>query len=170
MERECGECKLCCKCLSIVEIVKPGGKWCPHAKGKGCDIYEDRPPSCKQFRCAWLDGLTPEEFRPDKVHAVFVVEGTPDIPIISCYEHINGIALASKKLRWCIENFKAEDGERLETGIISPQGERTLLNERLEVIEKLPPHVMFTLEDGWELEVQKLAESFSKFLAKGGAK
>src|SRR5436305_14221849 len=44
--RSCGDCTLCCKLLSITELEKPIGKWCPHCEiGKGCKIYDCRPQS-----------------------------------------------------------------------------------------------------------------------------
>lgn len=53
--RECGKCTLCCKVLGISALGKPSGSWCPHcAVGRGCKIYEDRPPECRNFHCGYL--------------------------------------------------------------------------------------------------------------------
>jgi hypothetical protein len=68
---------MCCKLLGIKEIKKQSGEWCPHcAKGVGCKVYEERPPSCYNFECLWLQSqdqpgakLGPE-FRPDKCKVV----------------------------------------------------------------------------------------------------
>lgn len=73
-ERTCGTCNLCCKVLGIKELNKPTNQWCPHAKPKqGCGIYNDRPPSCRSFMCAWMGrpDLVPEFLKPDKVHGFF---------------------------------------------------------------------------------------------------
>lgn len=66
-ERACGECTFCCKVLGIKELDKAPDAWCPHVKiGKGCGIYENRPQSCREFSCMWVNYKTmPEEWRPD---------------------------------------------------------------------------------------------------------
>ena len=71
--RSCGDCTLCCKLLSITELEKPIGKWCPHCEiGKGCKIYDCRPQSCREFTCLWLDQ---EEWKPEDR---WPVEARPD--------------------------------------------------------------------------------------------
>jgi hypothetical protein len=65
--RECGTCSLCCKLIAVKELKKPEGKWCLHcAPGKGgCQIYEQRPSSCQDFHCGWLQtDLFGDEWRP----------------------------------------------------------------------------------------------------------
>ena len=71
--RACGECSLCCKVMKIEELEKPVGRWCPHCRpGQGgCSIYSGRPPSCRSFACAWLQGALPLEQRPDTTKVVF---------------------------------------------------------------------------------------------------
>lgn len=68
-KRTCGSCTLCCKLLGVAELDKEKGKWCARcAIGTGCTIYEDRPKSCKDFACMWLQyEEMPEGWRPDKV-------------------------------------------------------------------------------------------------------
>ncbi|MGA0532251.1 hypothetical protein [Hansschlegelia sp. KR7-227] len=77
-ERSCGQCTMCCKVLGIVELEKPGGRWCPHcAVGRGCTIYETRPGECRTFHCLWLLRETfGPEWRPDR--AKFVMYGSAD--------------------------------------------------------------------------------------------
>lgn len=77
MPRECGSCSLCCKLLAISDMEpapKPAGKWCPScAKGQGCAIYANRPPSCRGFECLWLQapsGYLPDKWRPDRIKVV----------------------------------------------------------------------------------------------------
>ena len=53
--KACGTCTLCCKVCTIVELNKPSGQWCVHARpGQGCAIYGDHPKECQVFRCGWL--------------------------------------------------------------------------------------------------------------------
>jgi hypothetical protein len=63
---------MCCKVPLIKELEKPSGQWCRHAViGKGCGIYEDRPPVCQKFHCQWIrdPGLGPE-WKPEKAKFV----------------------------------------------------------------------------------------------------
>jgi hypothetical protein len=66
---------MCCKTPTIKELEKPPGVWCRHAvTGKGCGIYENRPPVCRSFYCHWM--LNPHlgpEWKPDR--AKFVLYG-----------------------------------------------------------------------------------------------
>jgi hypothetical protein len=73
-DRSCGTCTLCCKVVSVLEIDKPGGVWCPHCvSGKRCAIYQSRFFSCRVFYCQWMleQGLGPE-WKPDRAKFVLV--------------------------------------------------------------------------------------------------
>jgi hypothetical protein len=82
--RECGNCSLCCKLLPIAArsdggnddfpFDKPAGEWCKHCSpGNGCKVFgrPDLPSLCRNYRCAWLMGVLPEELKPSRVHAIF---------------------------------------------------------------------------------------------------
>ena len=49
-------------------------QWCTHCKiGKGCQVYADRPVSCVEFECVWLQrNDMPDELRPDKSRVVLM--------------------------------------------------------------------------------------------------
>lgn len=69
--RQCGDCSLCCKLLSVAEIRKPTNRWCRHCRpGRGCGIYGERPDQCRTYECYWLKGMLPPEMKPNKIHAV----------------------------------------------------------------------------------------------------
>jgi hypothetical protein len=75
--RECGACSLCCKLVAVIELAKVEGLWCTHcAPGKGCQIYDDRPSSCRGFHCGWLqtDDFGPE-WKPTTSKMVIAAEG-----------------------------------------------------------------------------------------------
>jgi hypothetical protein len=74
--KSCGTCTLCCKVLTVTELDKPGGVWCASCKpGVGCSIYEDRPPSCRDFACLWLlDATMPDELKPEHSKVVLRIE------------------------------------------------------------------------------------------------
>lgn len=75
----CGSCTLCCKVMSVPEIEKPSGAWCSDCDpGHGCNVYDERPKSCREFECVWLqmqagDTNWAPELRPDRSHVVFMV-------------------------------------------------------------------------------------------------
>lgn len=71
MPRTCGSCTACCHSLVIEELDKPAFTACGHACASGCNAYEQRPGSCRNFRCLWLDGHLAEEDRPDKLGVIF---------------------------------------------------------------------------------------------------
>ena len=52
-----------------------------HCKvGSGCVIYDERPPSCRDFGCVWLnlpDALPEESQRPDRLGVVFSIFNLP---------------------------------------------------------------------------------------------
>lgn len=64
---------MCCKVMSIPELDKPMGLWCQHCTpGKGCDAYDERPPSCRVFQCLWLvDPGIPDELKPNRSKVIF---------------------------------------------------------------------------------------------------
>lgn len=86
----CGECGECCVRFDIPELNKAAGKTCRHFNsGAGCTIYDDRPNTCRAYRCYWL--LTQEDdrfkkmrsdMRPDKIGVVFEFKPSPEGQII----------------------------------------------------------------------------------------
>ena len=78
-QKECGGCTACCKIMAITELDKPAHQWCAHCDiGKGCNIYGDRPQSCRDFECVWLQAgpeVLDDSFRPDRVKVVFTASG-----------------------------------------------------------------------------------------------
>jgi hypothetical protein len=61
----------------IVEIDKPRNVWCKDCTiGKGCNIYPDRPNSCRTFDCVWLSNPDiPDTLRPDRIGVYGVAHG-----------------------------------------------------------------------------------------------
>ena len=72
--RECGTCTLCCKVAAVEEFSKPNGIWCRHCvKGRRCTIYDQRPPSCRNFYCQWmLEARVGPEWRPERAKFALV--------------------------------------------------------------------------------------------------
>lgn len=84
--RSCGSCTLCCKVMSIDELAKPQGVWCPHCSpGRGCDIYGTHPPTCQGFRCGWLTQSDfPDDARPDRSKVVLEIDSSGSRIIARC--------------------------------------------------------------------------------------
>jgi len=109
--RECGECSLCCKVVEIEETESPRNEWCKHCDpGKaGCTIHSERPDSCRNCDCLWLQGMFDDEHKPDKTGVVFflwdasaiahlcletngkLIVGYPDGEVLERQEAINQI-------------------------------------------------------------------------------
>jgi hypothetical protein len=66
--RECGACTACCIVPGIDtrEIQKQTGAACRHCSASGCANYETRPKACREFTCAWLEGVLPDDWRPER--------------------------------------------------------------------------------------------------------
>jgi hypothetical protein len=78
--RGCGECRACCVVLGFEArpdespFTKPAGVACPHVCPTGCAIYDERPPVCRRFQCAWLQTPTlPASLRPDRCGVLFAM-------------------------------------------------------------------------------------------------
>jgi hypothetical protein len=70
-QRACGACNLCCKTFPIDELNKPAGQLCsPWKPDCRCSIYQTRPPTYRNYFCAWLLELVGDEFRPTECHMV----------------------------------------------------------------------------------------------------
>ncbi len=82
---KCGECTICCLVTACPELQKPVNRWCRFCTvGKGCRIYDRRPPSCKKFMCLWFEHTRmPVDLRPDKCHVMF--ESLPGYSIVMAY-------------------------------------------------------------------------------------
>ena len=65
-KRSCGECSLCCTTHGVPAINKSIGEKCKfqHDQPLGCSIYANRPLSCRNYKCAQLEGLAPDDAKP----------------------------------------------------------------------------------------------------------
>jgi Fe-S-cluster containining protein len=67
--RPCGPCTACCSGQLVGQAFGNffgHGKPCVFLHENKCGIYNDRPPVCRKYQCAWSQGLLPEDLRPDK--------------------------------------------------------------------------------------------------------
>jgi hypothetical protein len=81
MASHCEDCTGCCIVFEVKEVEKPFGQACKHLGptlfGPGCQIYNERPDSCRRYVCLWLDSQRrvevermPEGLRPDVTKVV----------------------------------------------------------------------------------------------------
>jgi len=77
-QRQCGECTVCCSGALIGEAYgnRFGPKPCIFLVENKCTIYETRPQTCRNYQCAWLQGLLPEWMKPSECGVLISVEGT----------------------------------------------------------------------------------------------
>jgi hypothetical protein len=78
--RDCGGCTSCCKDLTIEapELKKPPGILCRHCvDAKGCNIYEARPPVCRDWYCGWRQMRNLDDsWRPDRCEILITAAET----------------------------------------------------------------------------------------------
>ena len=126
--KQCGECSLCCKVMGIPELGKPKDTPCVHIiPGKGCDIYGERPPSCRAFACHWiLDRAVGDTWKPSNCH--MVVEVKPRSTVIHIDPDFAEV--------WKSEPYFSEIKAMAKAGLT--KGSMTLVIEKLRTIVVLP--------------------------------
>jgi len=71
--RHCGDCTECCTVLEVDAMRKPPDVRCRHQCRHGCAIYRERPQSCREFTCAWVEGMLGPHDKPNRSHMVIWV-------------------------------------------------------------------------------------------------
>lgn len=73
LKNECGSCNYCCEALPIPEIQKPESILCKNCTiNQGCNIYNSRPNSCKNFDCLYLQSDDMDvSLRPNECKVMF---------------------------------------------------------------------------------------------------
>lgn len=75
--RTCDGCDLCCRVYDIPELSKPMGQPCSFLQSAGCGIHGAHPPTCRRFRCFWLEHTDLDDaWKPST--AGFVLRQDPD--------------------------------------------------------------------------------------------
>lgn len=72
-KRKCGTCRECCIVLEVDAMQKDADVACRHLCAAGCAIYSNRPASCREFTCAWREGMLGRADIPSKTHHVIWV-------------------------------------------------------------------------------------------------
>ena len=81
--RDCGSCSLCCILPDIAEFDKPANQPCRHCLPRGgCDAYDVRPATCRDFFCLWrTDPSLGEEWDPRVSRMMLYVQG-PQLTVL----------------------------------------------------------------------------------------
>ena len=109
----CGTCTACCDITGVMELGKPYYARCPHLGSGCCTAYEQRPETCRIYRCAWHLGLLGPgvDRRPDKCGVMFqfdqyrgrwmlsMFEVTPGAGRTEKARYLRDIVLKSKKIK-----------------------------------------------------------------------
>jgi len=69
----CGTCNMCCEFPPIPELNKPPSVLCQNCtENVGCNIYNSRPISCRNFDCVYLQSDDMDEsLRPNECRVTF---------------------------------------------------------------------------------------------------
>ncbi len=106
---QCGDCNACCSGSLLGDAYGHefgNGIPCYFLTHQKCSIYEQRPSVCKDYQCAWSQGLFTKELKPNKSGILVSVERKDNhqylkvvdlIPNVS-YNHIAYIEA------WCSQN------------------------------------------------------------------
>lgn len=81
--RDCGTCSLCCVLPDIAEFDKPANQPCRHClAGGGCDAYDIRPVTCRDFFCLWrTDATLGPEWEPSVSRMMMYAQG-PQLTVL----------------------------------------------------------------------------------------
>ncbi len=75
-----------------------------------CSIYKRRPKECREFTCAWLEGLGGDAYRPDRINIVSTYNALPDLGIVlSLWEVVVGALSTSLVRNWTLRNIRSEN-------------------------------------------------------------
>jgi hypothetical protein len=115
--RACGPCRVCCRLPDIPELNKPLNTWCRHCDTESaespCRIYGYRPRVCREFDCAWKQGLGGDLDRPDILGVMWQTVTMPDgEPGLGVVEFRPG-ALDTPRVREQLRAFEARKPGRI---------------------------------------------------------
>src|SRR5262249_52288497 len=141
-----------CKVMTVEELNKPNGQWCPHCiKGRGCAIYPDRPNDCRTFNCGYL--LWPElgehwfparsklvvRLRPGKEIIIHVDPGVPSAwRAEPYYSEIRSMAVNAAGTAFTVfvqigrRVIAVFPDREVDLGVVAP-------DERVEILEEAGP-------------------------------
>jgi len=142
-DRKCGSCTACCTIIGVKELNKERWTKCVHEAGC-CEIYEDRPQSCRSFHCMWLSGYIEgdERRRPDNLGIIFVQSDNDKLPIVACWECYSGAAEKNifllKQLATKVIVYILPFGEPQKWKVLGPARYRDAIQDMLVKAMQMP--------------------------------
>lgn len=114
--------------MAVSDIGKAEFTRCAHQRGGstgGCRIYKERPSSCRDWACLWLQGLGEAPDRPDKLGVVFNLQWSDPLAayVLQVFE-VRPNAHAGPRVQSII---RAMLGAKGGVAILYKPGSRTLL-------------------------------------------
>lgn len=130
VEHSCGDCHACCIHLPIPAgkvcgNAKPAGAECVHLRKHGCQIYQERPTTCRQFTCAWLSEPSwPLAWRPERSGLLCLREEIDNGVAAALVYEIQPDAIARPTTRAILERLKESTAV---VALVNLQRQRQLL-------------------------------------------
>ncbi len=75
--KPCGDCNACCTGTLIGTAygnIFGKKKPCVFLVEQKCSIYKTRPQTCRNYQCAWSQGIIPDWLKPTKSNVLISVE------------------------------------------------------------------------------------------------
>lgn len=80
--RSCNGCTLCCFTHPVPELPKRASTLCQHCTvGAGCRVYNDKPASCGDYVCGWIEGIGTEDDQPHLLGVVYELAELTEVPL-----------------------------------------------------------------------------------------
>jgi hypothetical protein len=139
--RSCGRCNECCTHLSIEEIGKPKNVTCRAASREGCQVYAERPHSCRVFQCFWLLGFGKPADRPDRSKLMVYPQHTKLGETMVVWETCEG-GLGTQKAKNLLKRLRREGLDiyiKHHDDGITIEGSEAFVARGREITESLDP-------------------------------
>lgn len=131
----CDGCSMCCTLLGVKELDKAPGVPCRHLKDNRCSIYDERPPSCREFECIWRShtNIPPEFFPPTLKAFAFENATLPLFQINIAGPRPPSVAQVSEDITDLVNVIVSNT---FDVVMVWEEGERRLITENLERMRK----------------------------------
>jgi Fe-S-cluster containining protein len=87
--RPCGDCAACCEghLIGNAHGNQFGkGRKCIFLVKQECQIYHERPETCRKYQCMWSQGIFPEWMKPNKTGMMISAEWKDGKQYLRCIE------------------------------------------------------------------------------------
>ena len=114
--KPCGDCHECCTGRLVGSAYgndyKPGHS-CVFLVKKECIIHETRPDSCRNYQCAWSQGLfgDSDQLKPNKCGVLISIENVKNttLKLDQSPQYLNCIGTLTPELKEYLDNWVREN-------------------------------------------------------------